>query len=176
MTLGLDISSSVVGFCLLNTAGEIVKSGYFDLPKKYSLTEKAEYFKTYIIEITDGFAISTFIIEDFAKSYAFGKTSTQTIMTLATFNGMCQYILHSLIIYPKNQKVYKVHPSTARSKVVGKIPSPKISGIPQKEYVFQWFRKNIKELPDVKKSRDEADATIIAKYGHMTYPSKDWVF
>ena len=66
MILGLDISTSITGFCILDNSGEIIRSDVWDMRnKKYFATEfdKAEHVKNGLSEMKVQYPIVKIIIE-----------------------------------------------------------------------------------------------------------------
>ena len=96
LTLGLDISSSKIGSCILDEKENIIYSNSFIFKEKISLCEKAELFKHYIQSLQHAHNIEKVIIESPFISMGGGMSSAQTISTLLSFNGMCQFIIYDL--------------------------------------------------------------------------------
>ncbi len=174
--LGLDISTSCTGWCLLSRQGDILDIGYIDLSKKKGLFEKASAVEQYITKLSNTHAIEKVFIEENLQSFRSGFSSAQTISTLAKFNGIVSFICF---------KMFKVEPiffnvNSARKMLGIKLIRKKDGGLPTKEQLRVWAEKNIDYRWPVKvlksgprkghtvpdpKSYDMIDAYIVCKAG-----------
>jgi hypothetical protein len=122
--VGLDISTSVVGVCVVDHyTNELVMLDAIKLNKTGcdSLWEKADCYRkqllSYKAEQLKGMKINKVFVEANAKMFAQGRTSANTILTLAKFNGICSYIIRDLY----GVDVVDVNVVSARSKLGLKI-------------------------------------------------------
>jgi len=95
MKLGLDISTSTVGFCVLR-GDDIEDIGAIELSKLKSIFEKAQEFRKRIKEIKKTHKIKGIFIEENLQAFRPGLSSAKTIVTLARFNGMCSLIVSDI--------------------------------------------------------------------------------
>ncbi len=107
MYLGLDISTSIVGYCVLNSeTKKREKIGYIDLTKETDIYAKAD---KVMIELEDKvfnkYKLKEIIIEDAMGNFAIGKSKMQVIILLASFNGMVSYNIHKYNIPMKHINV-----------------------------------------------------------------------
>ena len=96
MILGLDISTSVIGICVLNN-GSLHKVDFINLEKNKNIFEKAEKFKEYLLELKKEVSVSSVGVEENLQAFRPGLSSAKTIVTLARFNGICSYIAQEVL-------------------------------------------------------------------------------
>ena len=176
MVLGLDISTSCTGWCILSSSGEILKIGYIDLSKKIGLFEKAKTVKREISNLHIDYDIKNIFIEENLQSFRSGFSSAKTISTLAKFNGIVSFIcFEEFSIIPEFFNVNKARRSLGIS-----IKRKKDGGLPVKEQILEWASINVDYKWPVKslksgprkgqivtdpRSYDMIDAYIVAKAG-----------
>lgn len=87
--LGLDVSTSKTGWCLLDDVGCLVKMGCVDLSSHHDLFEKTDHLIASLRhEIPQVDASFDVVIEEPLLSFARGMSSASTLLTLNRFNGM----------------------------------------------------------------------------------------
>jgi Holliday junction resolvasome RuvABC endonuclease subunit len=169
--LGLDASTSCVGYALLSDKDEILKADYVKFHKDDDYEARLLKLSEEIYYIT---SITDYIYcEDYMKGFASGYSSANTITKLATFSGMIRayfYLKHGMTIQ-------YVHVATAR-KLNG-IKNKKPSEFKDmKEYCFDELQKRFGEALPVwynqrgknkgkihKNTYDVSDAIVIARAG-----------
>lgn len=162
VVLGLDVSTSTIGFSFFNSTGKLLSVGYIELSKIKTPYKKAVEFKKFISKECDNFKLISVLIE--APLLRFSKfSSANTLNKLAAFNGVVSYIMFSLTgLEPQH-----VHATTARSRVCGRLAKKNV-----KEQVFKYVRQsegNISwplntKAAFKKQCYDMADAYIIGKF------------
>lgn len=92
--LGLDISSTVVGYSVSSSKNKVTHAGYIDIRKEISIKQKAHN----VAEILDKLDIepSVIIVEDTLSGFGGGRTSQQTIVKLAKCNAVISYVIEAL--------------------------------------------------------------------------------
>ena len=100
MILALDISTSITGFCVLHQFGDPIHTGHIDLRKEKDFFKKVDLVKEKIIELNKKYNFEEVAIEEPLQSFARGLSSAKTLFTLAKFNGIIQYIVHTLDLVP----------------------------------------------------------------------------
>jgi len=179
MILGLDVSTSTTGYCILSPNGAIQEIGYISLHKQPEIALKGDLVAKKIEDILSRFDIKRIIIEKIFTRYGKGMSSAKTITRLASFNGIVQYICyHKSGILPELIPV-----GEARKKVGIKTQTKKKAGIDVKEQVFQWAQKNVNYSWPTKilksgprkgqevfmnEAYDMCDAWVVAKSGCKT--------
>jgi RNA recognition motif-containing protein len=122
--IGLDISTSVIGVCILEKeTGNILELSNIKLTStKFSnLWEKATEFENYILSSkfskNGEYVLTRIFVEANAKMFTPGFSSADTILTLAKFNGICSYIIFKNF----GLAVTDINVTSARSKLKIKI-------------------------------------------------------
>ncbi len=125
MFLGLDISTSVIGWSVIDLKGHLVDYGYIDMtPKKLKLETnlflKMDYFAKVFEPIFQKHKdkITHWAVEEAAVKFRAGMSSAQTIFTLASFNfGVAHHVYKCL-----NKEPLYVNVNTARKNIGIKVP------------------------------------------------------
>lgn len=163
MILGLDVSTSIIGVCLLKD-DKVVKADYIDLRKVSGLLYKARAVEDYINNNLKEIKIEHIFIEQALMFFRRGGSTAKTMATLQNFNGVVSWLCFKLLeLEPRY-----VTPISARSKCGIKVPRGKKA----KEVVMEHFLET-KEFPidytrygNVQKyCYDMADAVVVAKAG-----------
>ena len=115
IVLGLDISTSCTGYCILkkNKNGnlDLLDAGAVKLSRKKDLYQKAAELSESLKSIVDTFNPDKIAVEENLQSFRPGLSSAKTILSLAKFNGITCYIIHNITgITPESINV-----SSARS-------------------------------------------------------------
>jgi hypothetical protein len=179
--LGLDVSTSCTGYCLLDCHGTIVKIGFVDLSKLKGLVTKTLFFKKQlekqIVDIDK--QDLKIVVEEAAQAFKKGMSSAQTIATLNQINGMMQLMASTYT----NFEIQTVLPAICRSANKIKIIPEKKCGISTKEQVrkefekqtlFQFEKKELKSGPRKgtfefdKRNYDSIDAWVASRWLWLT--------
>ena len=137
--LGLDVSTSTVGWCILeNSDGSFVSAGAIELKKK-SIFEKSEIVRNELRELSNTHSITRVAIEENLQAFRPGFSSAKTIVTLARFNG----IVTLLAFEETNVQPDFMNVNAARKAVGLKIDRK--SDASTKEQVFSFVKS---EIPD----------------------------
>lgn len=177
LILGLDVSTSVTGVCIVDSEIEPVDGNHIkfldriDFKGCDTLWEKADLVQSYLLGLRDAdFSIGKIdriAVEEPLMGFRTGMSSAQTITMLMRFNGIVSYIARKIFA----QEPEYISSGHAR-KVCGiKLQKTAIGG-PQKEQVFshmqrndlkhvQWQTKKNGNIVDW--SRDATDAYCIAR-------------
>lgn len=145
--LGLDVSTSCTGVCLLDESGKIDKLGYIDLSKVKGLIPKAIKFREELAAWMpptepDKLLVS---VEEAAQAFRRGLSSAQTIATLNQFNGMVQLIASELT----QHDVLTVLPATCRKASGIKVIPEKKCGVSTKDQIREAFERETEvKLPE----------------------------
>jgi len=163
MILGLDVSTSIIGVCLLED-DKIIKADYIDLRKVTGLLHKAKVVEDYIDNNLKEVKIEHIFIEQALMFFRRGGSTAKTMAILQNFNGVVSWLcFKQLELEPQY-----VTPISARSKCGIKVPRGKKA----KEVVMEHFLES-KEFPidytrygNVQKyCYDMADAVVVARAG-----------
>jgi|TARA_R100000030_G_scaffold95374_1_gene82788 Holliday junction resolvasome RuvABC endonuclease subunit len=163
MILGLDVSTSRIGWAIVNGKQELVDSGFYKTNNKTSLEERATALRdNVLIPIMAIHDITEIRIEEPFSMFSGGKTTARTMSSLQRFNGMVSLIAHLLLGKPPTL----VGATTARSRCGIKVPR----GTKAKVVVLAWaddrFDNFIMEHTRHGNPKpgldDEADAIVVA--------------
>ena len=166
MILGLDISTSITGYTLLD-GDKIILNGAWDTRKYKDFFEKVVHVKSGLEDIYKqyGKQIGAVYIEQSLQSFRSGFSSAKTLSTLSRFNGIVSWL-----VFDK----FKIKPeyiaATSARKLCGiKIPR----GEKAKPVVLKFLLDNepgfvidyTRHGNPKPESYDRADSLIIAKAG-----------
>ena len=152
MVLGFDASTTCCGWAFWNGT-EIVDAGFIDLSRLESNKEKAFHIISTLESNPNMSVTSTINLEAALSGFMGGRTTQQTIIKLARFNAVFEYIVSEHWKKPVNL----VSVTTARKKVFGKA---RVKGLTGKEYVRQQIDSRFDYIHkfDKKNKRDGWDA------------------
>lgn len=163
MILGLDVSTSRIGWAIINDEQELIDSDFFKTKAKTPLEERATALKdNVLVPLMAIHNITEIRIEEPFSMFSGGKTTAKTMSSLQRFNGMVSLIAHQLLGKPPTL----VGATTARSRVGIKVPR----GTKAKVVVLAWvddkFDNFIMEHTRYGNPKpgldDEADAIVVA--------------
>jgi Holliday junction resolvasome RuvABC endonuclease subunit len=167
--LGLDISSSRIGYCLINENKDLLLVDEIKLKPSQSLEERADIFKNTMEIIKEHSEVDHVFIEQPFMAFSGGKTTAATMAKLQRFNGMCSYVVHHLFGSPATL----IQANKARGLVNLKIKR----GENTKLKVIEWVQEKYPTEFLVEYTRhgnpkpgtdDKADAIVIANAGLKT--------
>lgn len=166
MVLGFDASTSCAGWAFWN-GQDIVDAGFIDLSKIETSKEKAFYVISVLDTNPHRIVTSKINLEAALSGFMGGRTSQQTILKLARFNAVFEYIISEHWKTPVNL----ISVTTARKKVFGKCRE---KGIESKIFVMRELEKLMPNLHKLdKKNRrndfdvhnyDMYDAIVMSRY------------
>ena len=166
MILGLDVSTSITGFCVIDTQGEVITSDAWDMRNKRKFpTElvKAAYIKEQLLQLKVQYPIEKICIEKPFMFFKGGGSTAKTMATLQRFNGIVSWI---------TCEVFDKEPSYMTASQARKVAGVNTGrGKDAKKEALAWLLAN---FPSVKveytthgnpkpKYFDIADAVVIAK-------------
>lgn len=186
--IGLDISTTTTGVCILGENGVLKSLSALKLntSKLDNLWKKADHVTRGMGELLDGLGIKKrqirrVFVEENAKRFTPGFSSADTILTLAKFNGIVCYVMYTLL---DKVSIMDINVSSARAKLKLKIDrSDKTLTV--KEKVFNEMIKVHPEFPWPKHiaktgksvgqevydtcARDMCDAYVICRGGQLIH-------
>jgi Holliday junction resolvasome RuvABC endonuclease subunit len=139
MILGLDISTSCTGWCVLSKSGAIADMGMINLSKKKGVYEKAVFTRAVLTEISKKYKVKKVYIEENLQSFRSGFSSAKTLSTLARFNGIVSFISFEIF---KTEPVH-INVNAARKSLGIKLIRKKDGGKPTKDQVLEWVQSNV---------------------------------
>ena len=130
MILGLDVSTSRIGWAVINDKQELIDSNFYKTDRKKGLEERAVDLKENVLDpIIALHDIDEIRIEEPFMMFSGGKTTARTMSSLQRFNGMVSLVAHQLLGKPPTL----VGATTARSRCGIKVPR----GTKAKQMVMQ---------------------------------------
>jgi len=171
MILGVDISTAVTAFTILDDDGKIVLCEALRLDKLKDVFAKAANIKKFVENLEKTYKITAVYIEEPLMSFQAGMSSAKTISTLMRFNGIVSWICCDVI----GLDPHFISAATARKSYGVKMEK----GIKAKQVVFLAV---LDREPDFKVeytthgnpvpgSMDRSDSFIIAKAGYSLWKS-----
>ena len=141
--LGLDISTSVIGICLIDEKEQVILLDGIKLTSTTlsNMWEKADRGIEEIKKLVGDKKIERIYVEANAKMFSTGFSSADTLLTLAKFNGLISYLSHKAF----KAEVVDVNVTSAR-KAVG-FRNAKVDKRPVKEKVFEYATALHPEYP-----------------------------
>ena len=166
MILGLDISTSITGYTLVD-GDKVILNGAWDTRKYKDFFEKVVHVKTGLDKIREeyGKRITAVYIEQSLQTFRSGFSSAKTLSTLARFNGIVSWLVFDQ---------YKITPeylaATSARKLCGiKVPRGQkakqvlLNFLVDNEPAFVLeYTRNGNPKPEC---YDKADSIVIAKAG-----------
>jgi len=139
--LGLDVSTSCIGWCLLQTSdGSLVDAGYIPLKDLRCMFSKAQRAHETLMTLVDKYGIEAIAIEENLQAFRPGFSSAKTLITLARFNGIVSWLSYKCT----NLQPDFINVNHARKSVGLKIDRK--SSLSTKEQVFEWAQKNMDDF------------------------------
>ena len=173
LKLGLDISTSNVGWCIIESKDStMVAAGAIELKKKKTIFEKCQEVRRVLSQLNIDHDIKSISIEENLQAFRPGFSSAKTIVTLARFNGMVTLMSHDeFSLEPHFLNVNKARKTVGLKLDRKSDLSTKdqiLSFVKQKEPNFSWPTRTLKS--GVRKGLvipadccyDIADAYVIA--------------
>ena len=165
MILGLDISTSITGYTVLDDGGNILVCDHIDLRKEKNFFKKIEIVFDRLESLDDAYSIEQVYIEQSLQSFRSGFSSAQTLSLLSKINGIVSWLCYNFFY-----KEPKYLAATSARKLCGiKIPK----GQKAKKVSLQFVVDNVPGF-EVQYTRhgnpkagyaDRSDSYVIAKAG-----------
>jgi len=175
MILGLDISTSITGYSVLNNDGTIAEIGSWDTRDKKQYLDwidKVKKIKYELVVLNKRYSIEHVFIEPALKMFMMGKSSAHIISTLIKFNGIVSWLVYEIF-----EKEPEYIPAVSARKKCGltvkrgtkaKVQVMKFLLDTEPAFGIEYTRTG-KIKPHC---YDEADSLIIAKAGYKCLKEK----
>lgn len=137
MHIGLDISTSCTGICLMDASGKLLRMAFIDLKKEKNFWNKADIVKSEVLDFltkNEIKKINAVYVEENLQVFRRGLSSAKTLMTLAKFNGIICYVMREIFCIDP----IAINVNEARKSVGINVISQKKGGKPTKEQVIDW--------------------------------------
>lgn len=140
LTLGLDVSTSNVGWCVVDSNNLLIAAGAVELSKKKDIFEKTTTVREEFSRISDLYPLTSVVIEENLQAFRPGFSSAKTIVTLARFNG----IVTLLAFEETGIKPEFVNVNSARKSAGLKVV--KKSEVSTKDQVLNFVKERVPEF------------------------------
>jgi len=173
MILGLDISTSITGYTVLDEDSKIVLCDHIDLRKKKNFFEKSICVEEVLENIKKEYSIDQVYIESPFTFFRSGGSSATTMAILQRFNGVISWMCYNIFNTEPNYLG-----ATAARKLCG-ITVPR--GQKAKQVVVKFVLDNVDGF-HVEYTRsqnpkpgyaDRADSYVIARAGFIECTQKN---
>jgi Holliday junction resolvasome RuvABC endonuclease subunit len=94
--LGLDISTSITGYTVLDYEGNILACDHIDLRKEKDFFKKIQIVKSRLEVINDDYDIEQVYVEQSLQSFRSGFSSAQTLSLLSKINGIISWLCYNM--------------------------------------------------------------------------------
>lgn len=167
-TLGLDISTSIVGICVFKNNNFFLMK-YLDLRKVDCIFEKSKRFKTFFETLLKENNINTthIYVEQVLQSFSKGFSSSNTLIQLARFNGIVSNISYEVT------RILPVYLNVNTARKLLKIKIDKNCSIDKKEQVVNWVDKDLNGYDWPKKTITRGKNKGIVKLENYCYDMAD---
>ena len=167
MILGLDISTSITGFTVLDDSGDVLVCDYINLKKLNGIFEKARMVEQELEKLFLQHKINQVWIEESLQMFSSGMSSAKTLATLTKFNGIVSWIA-----WDKFEIVPEYIAAVSARKEIGLTVSKGQRG---KDVVMKymldkepWFVVDYGRTGKIKPHfYDMADSFVVAKAGYI---------
>tara|TARA_R110001583_G_scaffold57407_2_gene171940 strand:- start:268 stop:789 length:522 start_codon:yes stop_codon:yes gene_type:complete len=168
MILGLDISTSITGYTILDYQGTLVRCSAWDTRNKNKFDshfKKADYIKHELLSIKSQIPVSHVYIEQPFMFFNSGGSSAKTMASLQRFNGIISWICCEIF------ETTPAYLTAGEARKLCKIRVPR--GQKAKKVIMQWVLDNEKDFDVEYTSRgnpkpkyfDMADSLVMARAG-----------
>lgn len=141
LILGLDISTSVTGYSLIDTElppeDSLIKFDGIHLSKYKCIYEKADQVLIHLEKLNEDYEIDRVYVEEALQTFRRGLSSAKTLSTLMRFNGVICYLSKKTFQVP----VELINVLHARSQLGIKLDRK--SDVTTKDQVFEWVKSDI---------------------------------
>jgi hypothetical protein len=96
MILGLDISTSITGYTVLDYGGNILVCDHIDLRKEKNFFKKVQIVRRCLEELETAHPIEQVYIEQSLQSFRSGFSSAQTLSLLSKINGIVSWLCYNM--------------------------------------------------------------------------------
>jgi len=96
LILGLDISTSITGYTVLDYEGNILACSHIDLRKEKDFFKKIQIVNSQLELINDTYKIEQVYVEQSLQSFRSGFSSAQTLSLLSKINGIVSWLCYNM--------------------------------------------------------------------------------
>ena len=136
--LGLDISTSITGYCLMDTersvGHQLLRADSIIMSKEKDAYRKSIMVRETFEMLIQEYKVDKIIVEESLQAFRRGLSSAKTLSTLSRFNGVVSFLAQDIFEVP----VKMINVNTAR-KTVGLKVDRKID-VPIKAQILEWIK------------------------------------
>jgi len=166
--LGLDASTSIVGYAFADERNKIRAAGFLNISKLKTNREKGKFVVEFLKKHPAIKYTKKINLEAALSGFGGGLTSQQTLITLSRWNAVLEYILYEDLGIP----ISLCNVNSMRKIVLG---AARIKGVKPKEYVKMKLPEVVSNLKEFEKlnrkgewdahNSDMYDAVICSLFG-----------
>jgi len=94
MIIGLDVSTSITGYTIIDNDGQVVVNSAIDTRKYKNFFEKAAEVEKVLASLDSLYSPTHIFIEQSLQSFRSGFSSAKTLSTLSRFNGVVSWMCY----------------------------------------------------------------------------------
>ena len=144
IVLGLDISTSITGYCIIDTrapmGSRLLNGGAVVTSHEKDMYTKATLAREELTQLSHAYKIDQVYVEENLQAFRRGLSSAKTLSTLARFNGIVSFLAQDIFQVP----VIMLNVNHARKSIGLKIDRKIKKEVSIKEQVMNW----VTEHPD----------------------------
>tara|TARA_R100000808_G_scaffold25097_1_gene61906 strand:+ start:34959 stop:35528 length:570 start_codon:yes stop_codon:yes gene_type:complete len=139
LILGLDVSTSCTGWCIVEPSGKMVDIGSIPLHKIKDTYQKADAVEKCLRGLVKKYKIKWVSIEENLQAFRPGLSSAKTLSVLARFNGIVSLLSYQVFgLKPRHLNV-----NAARKTLGIRIIRKNHGGKPTKNQIHDWVSDRI---------------------------------
>ena len=169
MILGLDVSTSITGYTIIDYEGKLIRCAAWDMRNKNKFSnhfDKANHVKDELLFLKAQMPIEQVYIEKPFMFFNSGGSSAKTMAALQRFNGIISWVCYELFGSLPN------YLTAGEARKLCKIKIPR--GEKAKKVIMQWVIDNEKDFKVEYTSKgnpkpkyyDMADSFVISRAGY----------
>ena len=169
MIIGLDVSTSIVGVCVLSELGEVIEFDHINLKKIDNLYSKNTAVNQKLLSLLEKYdnSIKHIVIEKPFEFFNSGSSTAATMSKLQRFNGMVSWAVYYL---------FEKEPIMVEAKEARKLAGIKVPrGSNAKQIVLEHIQNTEEKFVIERTAKgnprdyfyDMADAIVVAKAGSV---------
>ena len=142
IVLGLDISTSVTGYAIMDARAplghRLVKADSIILSRSKDTYTKAQIVRSVFKELSEEYDVDVIAVEENLQAFRRGLSSAKTLSTLARFNGIVCFLAQDT--FGREVNLHNV--ISARNSIGLKVDRKRKKEFPIKEQVLAWVKSH----------------------------------
>ena len=140
IVLGLDISTSITGYCIIDTelspGNRLIAADSIIMSKEKDPYAKSVMVRNEFKSLLSKHKIEKIVVEENLQAFRRGLSSAKTLSTLARFNGIVCFLAQDVFCIPPEM----INVNTARKSAGIKVDRK--SDVTIKEQIYLWVKKH----------------------------------